>query len=82
METRRGYEILRVTGVAEKEKPENNSAFLNLGAITVLREAVALAELVGAPPGKRWEEISRRLVVPLDREERDHPQLRRPPRDR
>ena len=67
VETRRGYEIHRVTGVAEKEKPENNNAFLNLGAITVLREAVELAELVTAPPGKRWEEISRKLVVPLDR---------------
>ena len=66
VETRRGYEIHRVTGVAEKEKPENNNAFLNLGAITVLREAVALAELVKAPPGTRWEEISRKLVVPLD----------------
>ena len=66
-ETRRGYEIERVTGVAEKEKPENNSAFVNLGAITVLREALALAELVGAPPGRHWEEIGRRLVVPLDR---------------
>ena len=68
VETRRGYEIHRVTGVAEKEKPENNNAFLNLGAITVLREAVeAFTELVTAPPGKRWEEISRKLVVPLDR---------------
>jgi trehalose/maltose hydrolase-like predicted phosphorylase len=65
--TKRGYEILRVTGVAEKQKPENNSAFVNLGAITVLREAVALAELVGAAPGRRWEEIAHKLVVPLDR---------------
>jgi trehalose/maltose hydrolase-like predicted phosphorylase len=67
VETRRGYEIQRVTGVAEKEKLENNSAFVNLGAITVLREALSLAESVGAPPGRRWEEIARRLVVPLDR---------------
>jgi hypothetical protein len=66
-ETKRGYEIMRVTGVAEKERAENNSAFVNLGAITVLREAVALAELVGARPGTRWEEIGRRLVLPLDR---------------
>jgi len=67
VETRRGYEILRVTGVAEKEKPENNSSFLNLGAIRVLGEAVAFAALAGATPGRRWEEISRRLVIPLDR---------------
>jgi trehalose/maltose hydrolase-like predicted phosphorylase len=66
VETRRGFEIQRVTGVAEKEKPENNNAFLNLGAITVLREAVELAELVKAATGQRWEEISRKLVVPLD----------------
>jgi protein-glucosylgalactosylhydroxylysine glucosidase len=66
-ETRRGYEIQRVLGVAEKEGPENNSAFTNLGAIYVLREALALAELVGTVPGRRWAEIARRLVVPLDR---------------
>jgi trehalose/maltose hydrolase-like predicted phosphorylase len=66
-ETKRGYEIMRVTGVAEKERAENNSAFVNIGAITVLREARALAELVGARPGPRWEEIARRLVLPLDR---------------
>jgi hypothetical protein len=66
VETRRGYEIHRVTGVAEKEKPENNNAFLNIGAITVLREAIELAALVKAQPGKSWEEISRKLVVPLE----------------
>lgn len=67
VETRRGYEIQRVTGVAEKEKPENNSAFVNLGAITVLREALALAELVDGTPRTHWDEIARKLVVPLDR---------------
>jgi trehalose/maltose hydrolase-like predicted phosphorylase len=67
IETKRGYEIQRVTGVAEKEKPENNNAFVNIGAITVLKEAVALAELVGAPADARWQQIRRRLVVPLDR---------------
>jgi trehalose/maltose hydrolase-like predicted phosphorylase len=67
VETRRGFEIQRVTGVAEKERPENNNAFVNVGAITVLRDAIALAELVGMPPGRRWEEIARRLVVPVDR---------------
>lgn len=67
VETKRGFEIQRVTGVAEKEKPENNSAFVNIGAITVLRDALALAKLVGASPGRRWEEIARRMVVPLER---------------
>ncbi|HEY8192583.1 MAG TPA: hypothetical protein VIF36_01540, partial [Gaiellaceae bacterium] len=65
--TARGYEIRRVTGVAEKEKPEDNSAFTNLGAIAVLRGAAALAELVGAAARPAWAEIARRLVVPLDR---------------
>ena len=46
-----GLEIQRVTGVAEKAQPENNNAFVNIGAIVVLREALALAELLGAPPG-------------------------------
>jgi trehalose/maltose hydrolase-like predicted phosphorylase len=65
-ETRRGFEIRRVIGVAEKEQPENNAAFVNIGAIVVLRDALALADLVGAEPGRRWSEIAARLVVPLD----------------
>ena len=66
-ETGRGYEIQRVTGIAEKERPENNSAFTNIGAIVVLREALALAERLGTHPAPSWSEIARRLVVPLDR---------------
>ena len=66
-ETGRGYEIQRVTGIAEKERPENNSAFTNIGAIVVLREALALAERLGTHPARSWSEIARRLVVPLDR---------------
>jgi hypothetical protein len=64
--TRRGHEILGVTGVAEKERVENNSAFTNVGAITVLREAVALAGALGRTPDERWSEIARTLVVPVD----------------
>ena len=66
-ETRRGFEIDRVLGVAEKEQPETNSAFVNVGAITVLREALALAERVDAAPGRRWGEVADRIVLPLDR---------------
>jgi len=70
VESARGFEIRRVTGVAEKERPENNSAFVNIGAITVLREAIELAELVGAVPGAAWPRIARRLTVPVDRRTR------------
>jgi hypothetical protein len=70
VESRRGFEIRRVTGVAEKERAEDNSAFVNIGAITVLREAVELAELVGATPGAAWPRIARRLVLPIDRRTR------------
>jgi hypothetical protein len=66
-ETRRGFEIERVLGVAEKEQPEANSAFVNVGAITVLREAIALAELVGRETGDRWADVADRIVLPLDR---------------
>jgi hypothetical protein len=66
VESRRGFEIRQVTGVAEKERPEDNSAFINIGAITVLREAVELAETVGAVSGAAWPRIARGLVVPID----------------
>ena len=65
--TRRGYEIHRVLGVAEKEKAENNNAFVNLGARAVLRQGVELAGAVGAEPGAAWAEIAGSLALPLDR---------------
>ena len=65
--TRRGYEIHRVLGAAEKEKAEDNNAFVNLGARAVLRQAVRLADAVGAEPGRAWAEIADRLALPRDR---------------
>jgi hypothetical protein len=66
-ETPRGFEIRHVTGVAEKEKTEDNAAFVNIGAIAVLQDALELAQLVEAVPGRRWAEVANRLVVPVDR---------------
>jgi trehalose/maltose hydrolase-like predicted phosphorylase len=65
--TRRGYEIRHVTGVAEKERAEDNSAFTNLAAIRVLRDACQLADFVERPAEPSWSLIADRLVLPLDR---------------
>src|SRR6185436_8881892 len=37
--TRRGYEILRAMGAAERGQPADNDAFTNIAAAAVLREA-------------------------------------------
>lgn len=68
--TRRGFEIHGVTGVAEKERAENNSAFVNLGAAAALRQAIALAGRIGAPAPGRWGDIARRIALPIDQRTR------------
>ena len=48
--TRRGSEIRRSMGIAERERAADNQAFTNMGAVMVLRQAVR----VGAARVRRW----------------------------
>jgi hypothetical protein len=66
----RGYEIHRVTGVAEKKKPVDNNAFVNMAAVVVMTEAVEAAKRLGITPPREWEEIARRLFIPINRRTR------------
>ena len=65
-ETSRGYEILGTIGIAEdRASPVDNNAYVNMAAAVALDDAVAVARHVGAPT-ERWEEIARRMVVPVN----------------
>jgi hypothetical protein len=66
-ETRRGLEIRDVCGIAERQPPVNNNAYVNLAAIRLLREAVELARPLGHEASPIWTLMAERLVVPLDR---------------
>jgi hypothetical protein len=63
--SRRGFEIRRCMGIAERQTECDNEAFTILSARSVLREALAAARLLNRPAGAQWEEIAEHLVLPL-----------------
>lgn len=65
--TERGLEIRRVRGPAEAFEPVDNSAFVNLAAITFLRRAAELVRWLGDEPPDEWEAAAEAVVVPRDR---------------
>jgi trehalose/maltose hydrolase-like predicted phosphorylase len=66
--TARGYEIHGVQGIAETSHLVNNSAFVNMTAITALRETVAMSEALRMPHQECWQTIADELVMPVDTE--------------
>jgi trehalose/maltose hydrolase-like predicted phosphorylase len=62
---RRGFEIRRSMGVAERKSESDNEAFTMLSARAVLTEALDAARRLGRPPGAQWEEIAAHMVLPL-----------------
>jgi trehalose/maltose hydrolase-like predicted phosphorylase len=66
--TRDGYDIDQSMGIAERKQPVCNAAFTNMGAVVVLREAIAMAERLGLPANPIWARIAERLAIPM----RDH----------
>ena len=64
--TERGYEILRATGIAERKKTSDNSAYVNMTARLALRHAIACAERNGRHVPDRWRRIERALYLPMD----------------
>lgn len=64
--TDRGLEIRRVRGPAEAFDPVDNSAFVNLAAITFLRRAAAIVRDLGDEPPDEWEAAAEAIVVPRD----------------
>jgi protein-glucosylgalactosylhydroxylysine glucosidase len=64
--TDRGLEIRRVRGPAEAFDPVDNDAFVNLAAITFLRQAAALVRSLGDEPPMEWEAVADAIVIPRD----------------
>jgi len=56
-QTRDGWDILRTMGIAETETPIDNDAYTTMGAITVLREAIACAERLGDFVMPQWRRV-------------------------
>ncbi len=63
--SRRGFEIRRCMGIAEREQECDNEAYTMLSARAVLEGALEVAGLLGRTPGNQWREIADRLVLPL-----------------
>jgi protein-glucosylgalactosylhydroxylysine glucosidase len=62
--TKRGYEIRRSMGIAERKKPSDNAVFTNISAKQVLRKAAEIGKALNIPAPDRWCEIADQLVIP------------------
>ena len=60
----RGYEIRAAMGIAERETEANNSAFTNMSAVVVLRDAIRAAEKLGRTARPEWARIADNIVLP------------------
>ena len=78
--SKRGYEIRRTSGIAERKQPADNVAYVNMAASVTLRETASAARRLGFTPPPIWEEIANHIVIPLDERSgviRDHDGFRR-----
>jgi len=66
-ETKRGFEIHDVNGVAERKNSVNNNAFVNMASSVALREAHALAPALGHLPDPRWKRLAEAIYLHIDR---------------
>ena len=67
-QTARGYEIRHLVGPDELIENIHNNGFTNMAAIVILREATACAERLGLTPPAAWQEVARRMFLPIDPE--------------
>jgi len=67
IETKRGFEIHGVNGVAERENTVDNNAFVNMASSVALREADALARALGHLPDARWKRLAEAIYLHVDR---------------
>ena len=67
IETKRGFEIHGVNGVAERKNTVDNNAFVNMASSVALREADALARALGHLPDARWKRLAEAIYLHVDR---------------
>ena len=63
--TAAGYAIKASMGIAERERPVDNAAFTNMGAVVVLRAAIKAAQTLGLDADPVWSRIAEGLEIPL-----------------
>lgn len=63
--SRRGYEIRRSMGIAERKSESDNEAFTMLSAKAVLETTLCTAKELGYEAKSDWAEISDNLVLPI-----------------
>jgi hypothetical protein len=63
--SRRRYDILHVTSVAESNADIPDDTFTNLGAAKALDFAVAAAKVIGAQPDADWSHVAHGLYIPM-----------------
>jgi hypothetical protein len=61
--SRRGYEIRRVMGIAERRVPSDNDAYTIMAAKLVLREALEVARQLGVQAPRAWSAADEGLKV-------------------
>ena len=62
----RGYEIRAAMGIAERETEADNSAFMNMAVVVVLRDAIRAAEQLGRTAHPDWARIAGDMVLPTE----------------
>lgn len=63
--SRKGYEIRRSMGIAERQSECDNEIFTMLSARATLTAALEAAALLGRPPGAEWKAIAGDLAIPV-----------------
>jgi len=63
----RGYEIRSAMGIAERKHDIDNSAFTNMSAVIVLRDAIAAAQRLNRAVDPAWTEIAAWLCRCVER---------------
>jgi trehalose/maltose hydrolase-like predicted phosphorylase len=63
--SRKRYDILHVTSVAESNADIPDDTFTNLGAAKALDIAVAAAKVIGEQPDPDWSRVARGLYIPM-----------------
>lgn len=63
--SRKRYDILHVTSVAESNADIPDDTFTNLGAAKALDIATTAAKLIGEQPDPDWNRIARGLYIPM-----------------
>src|SRR4051794_25179572 len=66
LQTDRGWEIHQAMGIAEREEPADNPAFVNMAAAVALRSALRCAERLRVNAPKSWRAMADNIVLPIN----------------